>query len=73
MGSSELRNQAADHPVKAARLARAKDHRLVDVAAAAEISTSYLSMIEHGLVPPPAVQGRIAAVLGSPVEELWAT
>lgn len=67
MASSET----TPHPVKAARLARAADRRLVDVASAAKISTSYLSMIEHGLVPPPAVQGRLATVLGSPVEELW--
>lgn len=70
MASSET---PADHPVKAARLTRAADRRLVDVAAAAEISTSYLSMIEHGLVPPVKVQERLAAVLGSPVEELWTT
>lgn len=72
MASSELRNQAADHPVKAARLARATDRRLVDVATAAKISTSYLSMIEHGLVPPGPVQERLATALGRPVGELWA-
>ena len=64
---------APDHPVKVARLARAEKKRLVDVAGEAGISTSYLSMIEHGLVPPVPVQTRIASALALPVEELWAT
>lgn len=67
MASSEM----PVHPVKAARLARTEDRRLVDVAGEAGISTSYLSMIEHGLVPPQSTQERLAAVLKRSEMELW--
>ncbi|HEY0391040.1 MAG TPA: helix-turn-helix transcriptional regulator [Solirubrobacterales bacterium] len=57
------------HPVKAARQSRGE--RLVDVAGNARISVSYLSMIEHGLVPPPHRQAALAKALEQPEAELW--
>jgi transcriptional regulator with XRE-family HTH domain len=56
-------------PIKAARDARGE--RQCDVASAAGISVSYLSMIEHGLVPPLDTRVRIAAALEQPETELW--
>jgi transcriptional regulator with XRE-family HTH domain len=62
-------SETADHRVKAARTARGE--RLVDVAGRADIAVSYLSMIEHGLMPPPDTRARIAAALEQPETELW--
>jgi transcriptional regulator with XRE-family HTH domain len=67
MATSET--PARDHPVKAARANRGE--RLVDVATAAGISVSYLSMIEHGYVPNLGIRTRVAAALERPETELW--
>lgn len=55
--------------VKAARVAR--DERLVDVAARAGISPSYLSMVENGYVPKLDTRVKIAAALEEAETELW--
>ncbi len=68
MGSSET-NGRPPSPVRDAR--RALGLRLADVAAEAEIAISYLSMVENGYVPNPAVRARIASALGAPAGELW--
>lgn len=56
-------------PVRAAREDRGE--RLADVAEAAGISVSYLSMIERGLHAPLDTRVKIAAALEQPETELW--
>ncbi len=54
------------------RIARQnRGERLADVAGAAGISVSYLSMIENGLVPPLDTRVKVAAALERPEGELW--
>ncbi len=67
MASSET--STAVTKVRAARQVRGE--RQSDVAAAAGISVSYLSMIENGLVPPLDTRVKVAAALERPETELW--
>jgi transcriptional regulator with XRE-family HTH domain len=62
-------SETAVHPAKAMR--QVLGLRLVDVAEKAGISVSYLSMIEHGLVPPEATRERIVTALDAADEELF--
>lgn len=59
----------AEHPL---RVARDKlNLRLIDVAAAANVSAGLLSMCEHGYVPKPSTMTRIAAAVHCTVEAIW--
>lgn len=58
-----------DSPLRQAR--HAAELTLAELAAKAEISIGYLSMIERGLKPPAAVCERLAAALELPEAELW--
>ena len=66
MGSSETRPES---PLRRARKEQGKPLR--EVAEAAGISTSYLSMIENGLHCPDRVRAALAAALELPEGELW--
>ena len=59
----------ADNPVKRTRQNRKLTQGQLGVKA--HISTSYISMIEHGLVPPHDVQIRLAGALGRPIDKLF--
>lgn len=53
-------------------LREARGNRLqADIAKEAGISVSYVSMIESGLVPPVAVQERLADAVGKSVSHLF--
>lgn len=59
-------------PVSALKQARLDAGlRLVDVATKADCAVSYVSMIEHGYVPPRGVRERLAKALDTPVAGLW--
>jgi transcriptional regulator with XRE-family HTH domain len=66
VGSSETRPIA---PLRKAR--KDADMRQADVAEKAGVSISYVSMIEAGLVPPVAVQERVALAVSSTPGALW--
>lgn len=66
---------ASTHPVRLARQRMRNDQgdswRLEDLAAAINKSASMLSNVEHGFVPKPDTQRKIAEALQTTVEELW--
>ena len=66
MGSETPRQ---DSPLRRARRDQGKPLR--EVAEAAGISVSYLSMLENGLHCPDRVRTAIAAALERPEGELW--
>lgn len=66
MGSSETRS---DTPLRRARKDQGKTLR--EVAEAAGISISYLSMLERGLDAPRDVRQALAVALQEPEGELW--
>ena len=66
MGSSETR---PDTPLRRARKEQGKPLR--EVAEAAGISVSYLSMLERGLDAPEDVRHALSVALELPEGELW--